>query len=123
MSDSGHIDNASSNIRCNMTTIEGVSPGAWRPIERQAFVNESANEVIEILGQEVVCYSLPLFSTFLQFINLTFKFKELLRMQFRCVNLLFRDLLKSFLSVKKYFNQAFLVPLLFIGIFEQCFKH
>ena len=31
-----------------MTTIEGVSPGAWRPIERQALVNESANEVIEI---------------------------------------------------------------------------
>ena len=34
-----------------MTTIEGVSPSAWRPIERQAFVNESANEVVEILAR------------------------------------------------------------------------
>ena len=48
MSDSGHSDNASSNIRCNMTTIEGVSPNAWKSIERKAFVNESANEIVEI---------------------------------------------------------------------------
>ena len=31
-----------------MTTIEGVSPNAWSPIERKALVNESANEVVEI---------------------------------------------------------------------------
>ena len=34
-----------------MTTVQGVSPNSWERIDRKAFVNEGANEVIEILAR------------------------------------------------------------------------
>ena len=45
----GQVDNASANIRCSMTTIRVVSPDTpWETIDKKAYVNEEATEVIEI---------------------------------------------------------------------------
>ena len=45
----GQADNASSDIRCSMTTIRAVSPDTqWETIDKKAYVNEEANEVTEI---------------------------------------------------------------------------
>ena len=46
-------DNVSSNIRCSMTTIQAVSPSTavWQRLDKGVFVNEKANEFIEIPAQ------------------------------------------------------------------------
>ena len=45
----GQADNASANIRCNMTTIWVVSPDTpWETIDKKVYVDEKATEVIEI---------------------------------------------------------------------------
>ena len=49
MSKSGQADNASSDIRCNITTIRAVSPDTpWETIDKKVYVNAEAIEVIEI---------------------------------------------------------------------------
>ena len=45
----GRADNASANIRCNVTMILGVSPDTpWETIDKNVYVDEKATEVTEI---------------------------------------------------------------------------